>query len=560
MLLIIECILVIVFVAVALINPRFGESGFRRIESAMAKWARKRRTSVLVVGGLTLVIRALLIPILPIPVPAVHDEFSYLLMADTFAHGRMTNPTHPMWIHFETFHEIQKPTYASMYYPGQGAFLAIGQAAFGDPFWGVWLSNGLMCGAICWMLQGWLPPFWALLGGFLALIRLGIFSYWMNSYWGGSVAALGGALVLGAFPRIIREPRLRESMLMGLGFVMVASSRPYEGLFFGLAVLIALLLSKARKVSYGTFARQILAPLGFVLMVGAATSGIYFWRVTGTPFRTPFQVNIATYNPIPYFPWQTVKAIPHYDHEAMRKFYFEWWGPIYQFGRTHPFVQLLVKICVFWFFFIGVAFSLPLLGLCFVLPRGFSLAHISRRTRLLLAICGFALLGSFLPVNFNPHYAAAITGGIYALILIAMQNIRRWRPGQRPIGIALVRAVFAIIVISLFAAVVPQLRTSHVPRMATWYSPIITNSYRAEIIRQLDNETGQHLVIVRYDPNHLPPTEWVFNQANIDASRIVWARDMGAERNAELINYFKDRHVWLLRPDKVPPRLSEYSD
>ncbi|MGH9667323.1 MAG: hypothetical protein ACRD9L_23110, partial [Bryobacteraceae bacterium] len=177
------------------------------------------------------VLRLMLIPWAAHLPPAVHDEFSYILAADTFASGRLTNPPHPMWKHFETFQELQHPTYASKYPPGQGLILAAGKVLFGDPLFGVWLSAGFMCGAICWMLQAWLPARWVLVGVLLAVAQYAIGSYWMEGYWGGALTATGGALMVGAIPRLLREGRGRVAagLMLGFGVSILAMTRPYEG-------------------------------------------------------------------------------------------------------------------------------------------------------------------------------------------------------------------------------------------------------------------------------------------------------------------------------------------
>ena len=64
--------------------------------------------------------------------------------------------------------------------------------------------------------------------------------------------------------------------------------------------------------------------------------------------------------------------------------------------------------------------------------------------------------------------------------------------------------------------------------------------------------------MVRYRPDHNPLQEWVYNGANIDGSKVVWARDMGAEKNEELIKYFKNRQVWLVEPDDKPVRVMAF--
>ncbi len=268
------------------------------------------------VSTLVLAIRVALTPLLHVPMPRVPDEFSYLLMADTFASGRLANPTHPMWVHFETLFVNQRPTYSSVYPAMQGIFLALGER-LGNPWVGVLLSVAILCGAICWMLQGWLPHRWALLGGLLAVIQFGTFSYWINSYWGGAPAGLGGALVFGACGRLRKRPSARNSVILGLGAAILANSRPYESLILAIPVLV-LLASVARKLPGSVVLRQIAIPLALVLAIAMAATGYYFWRVTGRPWTSPYVPYMKEYAASPIFIWENVPAPPVYRHAVLR--------------------------------------------------------------------------------------------------------------------------------------------------------------------------------------------------------------------------------------------------
>ena len=172
----VEVALIAAAVLVALMRPHTGAAALDAVERRLHLLAERPRLAVAAVGLFALAVRLALLPVAPVPVPGTHDDFSYLLAADTFMYGRLANPPHPLWPFFETFHTIHHPTYASMYPPLQGASLFIGRLISGQAWTGALLAAAGMCAALTWMLQGWFPAGWALVGGALAVLRIGTFS------------------------------------------------------------------------------------------------------------------------------------------------------------------------------------------------------------------------------------------------------------------------------------------------------------------------------------------------------------------------------------------------
>jgi hypothetical protein len=499
----------------------------------------KTWVAILLAGLIPLAGRALLIPVLGIPQPAIQDEFAYLLASDTFASGRLTNPTPPMAEHFETLQEIFHPTYASKYPPLSSLGLAFGQKLFGEPWIGVWLSVGVLCATLCWSLQGWLPRLWALAGTLVAVLKIGIVSYWTETYWGGSAAAIGGALVIGAVPRLIRRPAAPTALAMAAGLAILANTRPYEGLLLAAVCLVYLTLALfRRRIGFGRLTRSVILPMALLLAPIFAWMGYYNYRVTGHALEMPYVAFDKQYTVRSPWLWQTQpRPAPAYTNSAIRDFWLVAFESEYQFARDHFLKTRVSDLLGLARFFLGWPIVLCTLAVAVPLSK-----NPKARRALLLGALFYA--GCAMDARLFPHYAAPGTALVYVLAGFALRTAWRHSPGspgeRRMLAGGLAALFLVTTAVGLFK---PKNRFYF---SATDYH---VKAKRARAEEQLLHEPGQQLVLVYYGPRHDPWEELVYNRADIDSSRIVWARSLGVEKDNELIRYYRNRKVWLLEED-----------
>lgn len=332
---------------------------------------------------------------------------------------------------------------------------------------------------------------------------------------------------------------------MGLGLVILANSRPYEGFVFSIPIGLAMLwwFAGKQRPSLRISLYRVILPLLATLICGAIATSYYYYRVTGDPFRMAYQVNRETYAMAPYFIWQKPRPELVYRHEVMRDFYRR---ELADFEENRTFngymSRALDKTYSWWQFYLGPLLTLPLIALPWVVRQ--------KKMMLPVAICTAMITGFALQIWMLPHYFAPATGALYILLVQCMRQLGHWRARNDLLGLSIVRAIpvlaFAMILLRVTAA------AAHVQIEPAWPRG---NLSRAEIEHELRQMTGQQLVLVRYGPRHDLDLEWVWNDADIDRSKVVWARDMGDAENQELLNYFKDRRVWRLNGDDSPVKL-----
>jgi hypothetical protein len=235
-----------------------------------------------------------------------------------------------------------------------------------------------------------------------------------------------------------------------------------------------------------------------------------------------------------------------YHHKIISDFYLKAELPHFVAARSvWGFLrETAIKVISIWAFYIGPALTIPLFSFQWIFR--------DRRTMWLLIATGASFAGSALFPFFYAHYFSPVTASLLALVLQSARHQRVWWCEGRPVGLFLVRATFLICVVMVPIQIAIRCGQS---KSADSRPEMV----REKVLAQLSALPGPQLAIVRYGPSHaLLAPDWVDNWADIDSQKVVWARDMGPERNQELLDYYRDRKVWLIEPDETPPKVQPY--
>jgi len=523
----------------------------------LERLARRTVVCMILLAATPVALRLLLLPHHPVPTPDVYDEFSHLLVADTLRHFRLANPPHALPQFFETFFTFQQPTYSSIYSLGQGLIMAIGWNLFGLPWGGVLLATAAFCSLTYWMLRSWTTPGWALAGGVLAVIEFGPLCQWANSYWGGALAATAGCLVFGALPRLRQSARAHDGALLGLGLALHLLVRQFESVFLflvvGLFFLPELRGALHARVWIRPAAATTLALAPAVLLTLAQNKA-----VTGSWTTLPEQLSQYQYG-VPVSLTLQTPPTPHNPLTPQQEVEYRMQLGFHQGPETPESYLLRLEYRV-RFYRIFLLPPLYLAGLAFLARlREFRYLWVAATLAL------FALGTNFFPA-FQYHYIAALSCLFILVCVTGLETISRVRIREQAVGweaagilLLLCCAQFLFWYGMHLADDSPISQDAR--QFETWDGLNHQNpARRIAVARELEQVPGKLLVFVRYQQHHIFQDEWVYNAADIDGSRVVWARDLGAEENQKLIRYFPDRIAILLEPDYRPPRLSPYEN
>lgn len=484
-----------------------------------------------------------------LPSPSCHDEFSHLLVADTLRHGRLANPAPAIWQPFQSFHVLVHPSYASKFPLGPGSLFALGWILLGTPAAGIWLGAALCAGAVTWAAAGCMPRRWAVLAGLLLTLNPNVHHQWSLSYMNGWLTAASAALVAGAVLRLRKRARWLDALMLGIGVSGLALTRPFEGVVFSLSTA-GLLLYWWRGSGLAAFAQRSLR-IGLCasvpLIATFSLMAVHNQATTGKFLQMPYQLHELQYGvaPLSIFQAQKEPLMTEWSADVpptVLAFHYGWSLDSY-YKRNHlsgwcgAIAERFHVVAKLW----GITFCL--LTACMVFSR------IGAHRPVALAIGAALLVSSFVPWFFSHYFAPSL---VWMVILTALAI--HWMIGRLVSDRPAVKTALWTLVIVQVACMGAEIANASM-RQWTWADQ------RQEIVRRLRGQGGNHLILVRYRAEHDVHHEWVYNDADLEACPILWARSWRPDLDGQLLQHYSNRTVWMLEfDDQDQASLVRYSE
>ncbi len=519
-----------------------------RLFSAVEEWitiaSDRPLLSIVIIIAITVGSRVVLLTIIGIQDPIAADEFSIIFQAKTYLAGSLSNKI-SLTPNFETPYVLLNPTYSSIYPVLRSFPLIIGYLLGIGAFGGVLLSMAALTVAVYWMVREWVNARYGFVAALIVILRFGMFGMWVNSYWGGAFTALGGVLLLGAFKSLKSRPTIAAAAALGLGAVILMTTRPYEGLFyaapFALALGVHFLRSSAAvRISMAVPAAVaiglVLGGLSLTLVHNQAVTGdwklatyVQYQKTTGT-----------THTLLVQSPVESSQSLARYD---VNKRLFANDYVVVERGRRigSLFSMEYLKFKHYWDFYVGFALFVP-----FVI----GVWALRREPAVLLsgAFLAFALsIGTWSWA----HYAAPGFGIVILAVMLGFRDLRVWRPWRFPYGRSLSRTLPLALLIGTAVPLSSALFGVPASRMfvdSMTFSPccwIHARSLHIAIENEIDRSEDRNIVLADTGPKAPVSELLIANDPKIEDARTIWIND-DPEFNVSTINRYAGRRVWHL--------------
>ncbi|MEQ1903575.1 MAG: hypothetical protein ABL888_05285 [Pirellulaceae bacterium] len=527
---------------------------------------RSKDWSAILLVGLVGGVVAVCFSLVRWPVPTIHDEFSHLLVADTLLHGRLSNPTPPVWPAFQSEHIVVTPSYASKYPIGNGALFALGRLIAGVPQAGPWLGAFLASAAVVWMVRGVSTLRVSIWAGLMVALHPYLQSVWSQIFVNGWLAMASACMVVGASIRLGRSWNGPVAAVFACGAVGLALTRQMEGLvciIFATSFFLKRFVSVSGKWWPEFFPRRI----SWFLSPGAAGVALllaHHHAVTGSCWQMPYQLHEKQYAVAPFWIFQPPKSPAWLDADReltstlsnqtkslvatnnisrdhvpqeIRGLHSGWAMDCY---RDQTSIPGWLSGC--WerlrasFEYFGLITILAMVGV-------FQIRKWKKVRLVSLAVFGLFGISTFVPWVF-PHYYAPLVPWLIILSVVAIRYSPIRLEGtqtdphrtKKQIMFCLLGLQFMLLSIKAW-------------NMAT--HPVESWSHRRSAIeRELEEQGGKHLVLVRYSPSHNEHDEWVYNRADFDSAPVLWARSWRSDFDQQLKEHYGGtRQIWVVEPD-----------